>query len=156
MSGRLNSAWRSVMPFEAILHWFALQRKVEKFSYSKHPLYLDERRHIELSLCQPFESVTMSHSDAPLHFDASFHPCSDFWWQCFMTMLHDNATPKRIKKVRTKREASKTTISISPRQAMNMWQRHRALSGLQDMHSPLTVLSKNLHNKINSLTWKWF
>lgn len=114
------------------------------------------RRHIELSLCQPFESVTMSHSDAPLHFDASFHPCSDFWWQCFMTMLHDNATPKRIKKVRTKKEASKTTISISPRQAMNMWQRHRALSGLQDMHSPLTVLSKNLHNKINSLTWKWF
>lgn len=73
-----------------------------------------------------------------------------------MAMLHDNATPKRIKKVRTKKEASDTTISISPRQAMNMWQRHRALSGLQDMHSPLTVLSKNLHNKINSLTWKWF
>lgn len=95
---------------------------------------------------------------------SSFRRFFSSMFRFLMAMLHDNApwqcdtkaTPKRIKKVRTKKEASKTTISISPRQAMNMWQRHRALSGLQDMHSPLTVLSKNLHNKINSLTWKWF
>lgn len=107
MSGRLNSAWRSTMPFEAILHWFALQRKVEKFSYSKHPLYLDVGRHIELSLCQPFESVTMSHSDAPLHFDASFHPCSDFWWQCFMTMRHQSESRKWEQKKRRAKQQSR-------------------------------------------------